>query len=135
MKVIPYLNFNGNCKDALNYYTRIFSGEIIFVQTYGEAPKEAHMDVPDEYKDKIMHAQIKFGDNLLYFSDTAPGTKIKNANNVYISIDFDNENNIDRVYDNFFDSSKVDMSLQKTFWSPKFSSLTDKYGFRWILSL
>lgn len=62
MKVYPYLGFKGNCEEALNFYKEAFDGEILRLGRYGESP----MKTPEEFKDKIMHARLKFGDTLIH---------------------------------------------------------------------
>ena len=134
MKIIPYLVFNGECKDALNYYKRIFDGEISYLQTYGEMPPQDDMQVPEDYKDKILHGEIKFGDNSLYFSDAIPIMKVKSGSNLSLTVSCESENEIITIYDKFYDTSKVEMPLQDTFWNAKFATLVDKYGYKWSLN-
>src|SRR5271168_1458164 len=68
MQISPYLQFAGNCREAFTAYAKILGGEITFMMTHEEAP----METPDGWRDKIMHASLKFGDNHVMGSDCPP---------------------------------------------------------------
>ena len=70
MKVNPYLTFDGDCEEAFKVYEKVLGGKIVAMMTHRDTPAEAH--VPAEWRDKILHARLVFGDNVLMASDAPP---------------------------------------------------------------
>jgi PhnB protein len=129
-QAVPYLTFNGNAKEALEYYKEMIEGEITGLQTFGEAD----YPTPPEIDDKLMHARFVKGDLLLMVSDTFPGSEVQAGSNISLVLEFDSEEEIQKIYDRLSAQSKVHMELQDTFWGAKFAKLTDPYGITWDLN-
>ena len=72
MPVLVYLNFDGNCRDALEFYRSVFGGEYMMITTFGEGPDD--IGIADSDKDKIMHATLMIGDGVIMASDTPSRT-------------------------------------------------------------
>ncbi|MDE0080415.1 MAG: hypothetical protein OXO50_23045, partial [Caldilineaceae bacterium] len=70
MTLSIYLNFDGNCRDAFDFYRSVFGGDFIHISTFSEGPDD--MPVSDEDKDRIMHVSLPIGDSVLMGSDTSP---------------------------------------------------------------
>ena len=128
--ISPYLFFQGNCEDALNFYQQAFDGEIVALQRFGDAS----MPVEDDYKQKIMHAELKFGDNHLMFSDGAPHKEVTKGDNVHLNISFSDEANLRKTWEVLAQEGNVHMDIQDTFWGAIFGQLEDKYGIRWMMN-
>lgn len=126
-----YLTFNGNCKEAVEFYKSVFGGEIISSQTFGEA---GMLTDDAEYKDQIMHCQYKSGDIYLMASDNMKGHPFNAGNNVALSIDYKDGSDMDKDFNALATGGAVDMPLQVTFWNAKFGMLTDKFGIRWMMN-
>ncbi len=75
MRVNPYLTFDGDCEEAFKVYEKVLGGKIVAMMTHRDTPAEAH--VPAEWRDKILHARLVFGDNVLMASDAPPGRQKK----------------------------------------------------------
>lgn len=131
MKLVAYLNFNGNAEEALKKYQSIFGGEITYMQRYKDAPD---MGVSDAYKEKVLHARLLFGDNLIFVSDNFEGAPPLVSGNITLSMNFDDEATIDRVYAALKDGGTVEMPLEDTFWNAKYASIVDAYGIPWSLN-
>jgi PhnB protein len=131
MKLLPYLYFGGNAKEALEFYKDILGAEITSIQYFKDVPG---MDIEEGHKDKVMHAELKFGDNLIYISDDMQSDNVEVGSKVYLHIEFDNEADILRVYEAFAKEGQVGMSLQDTFWNAKYGSVTDKFKTQWSLN-
>lgn len=71
MKLYPHLAFNGECEAAFRFYARCFGGEIITMLAYGDSPMAEQ--APPEWRGKILHATLNFGDNVVAGSDSLPG--------------------------------------------------------------
>ncbi|RIW38924.1 VOC family protein [Bacillus salacetis] len=129
-QAIPYLIFNGNALDALEYYKEVFEGEITDLQTFGEAD----YPTPPEAEDRIIHARFKKGDLLLMASDTFPGSEVQTGSNLSLVLEFESEEEIKEVYDRLSARSKIHMELQDTFWGAKYAKVKDPYGITWDLN-
>jgi PhnB protein len=130
--IVPYLNFNGNAKDALDFYSKIFDGKVLFQQTFGESPMAAEM--PADFKDKVMHATFQAGDLTFMVSDSMPGQAVTAGTNISLSLNFKTVGDIDKTFDAFSDGANIAMPLQDTFWGAKFGMLTDKFGINWMFN-
>ena len=130
MKLFPYLNFNGNCEEALNFYKEAFDGEIIQLGRYGESP----MKSPEEIKDKIIHGRLQFGDVLIMASDAMNKNGVNNGDNISLSIECDTNDQLEKVFTKMSEGGKITMPLHDQFWGAKFGMLTDKFGFHWMFN-
>jgi PhnB protein len=130
MKMNPYITFAGTAEEALNLYKDVFDGEIKDLGRFGDS----QMDVSDDYKQKIMHARLVFGDNLLMVSDGMQGQPVSTDSNVHLSLDMDDEQKMDEIFEKLSNGGKVTMPLQDTFWGAKFGMLVDKFGVSWMFN-
>lgn len=128
--ISPYLFFPGNCEEAINFYKKAFNGELVGMQRFGDAS----MPVDDDYKEKIMHAELKIGSQSLMFSDGAPHKEINPGDNVQLNISFSNETNLRLTWGKLSEEGKIHMDLQDTFWGALFGQVEDKFGIRWMLN-
>ncbi|MBL7785762.1 MAG: VOC family protein [Chitinophagales bacterium] len=134
MQLVPYLNFQGNCEEALQFYARCFNGEIVSLIRFGDSP----MPDTETYSQKIMHAQLKFGQVLVMASDNVQGPACQAGSMVHLSIDFpqqtENGKDMDTIFQELAEGGTVTMPLQKTFWNAYFGMLTDRYGICWMFN-
>lgn len=130
MKLCPYLGFQGNCEEALNFYKEAFDGEIFQLGRYGEST----METAEEFKDKIMHARLKFGDTLIMFSDMMGEKDADAGNMISLSIECNGIDQLEKVFSKMSAGGKVTMPLQDQFWGARFGMLTDKFGIHWMFN-
>jgi PhnB protein len=131
MKLHPYLNFAGNTEEVLNFYKDALNGEIDMVSRYGESP----MPVDDDYKQKIMHSRLKFGDdNVIMMSDAMKGRPVNVGGNIQLSIGTHDEEKTKKIFDALSAGGTVMMPLAKQFWGATFGMLKDKFGVDWMLN-
>jgi len=128
--IIPYLTFNGNASEALDFYAAALNGQVVYKQTYGESPVES---APED-KGKIMHASFKAGDLNFLVSDGNAANQVSGGNNLSLSLNFANLEDINKTFAALSEGGKVTMELQDTFWGARFGMLTDKYGFNWMFN-
>jgi PhnB protein len=126
----PYFTFDGNARDALEYYKEVFGGEVLGIQTFGEADYPS----PPEMDDKVMHAQFKKGDFLFMASDCFIGHTVDVGNNISLVLEFESEEEIQNIYDKLSQNGSVLMELQDTFWGAKYGKVKDPYGVIWDLN-
>lgn len=128
--IIPYLNFNGNAAEALEFYSKALNGEVLFKQTFGESPMES----PEEQKNKIMHASFKAGNLHFMVSDTMPGQPVNSGSNLSLSLNFEDADEMNKTFTALAEGGKITMELQDTFWGARFGMLQDKFGFNWMFN-
>jgi PhnB protein len=124
----PYLVTNGNGKEAIAWYEETLSAKVLSVQTFGEMPGDRKHPIPEEAKDRILHAALQVGNSLLMLSDTFPGKPYQIGNQVTIAISVDNADLAKQIFDKLQQGGEVNMPLQETFWSPAYGTVTDKFG-------
>lgn len=129
MKLIAYLSFKGNCEEALNFYKEALKGEIFYIMRYREAP----MEIPEDFKEKVIHAAMKFGENEIYFSDIFQG-EVSDGGHVSLNINMDSKDQVDDVFAKLSEGGHVDMDPQETFWGAYYTSFRDRFGVQWGLN-
>lgn len=132
-----YLTFNGNCKEAFDFYTEVFDAKVLHSSTFGEMPPQKDQPLPDEMKDKIMHISIQLSDEAIIMgSDTGGewGANFKQGNNFSISINADSKEQANDLFAKLSEGGNVTMPIQDTFWGSYFGSLADRYGVQWMIS-
>jgi PhnB protein len=130
MNLNPYIMFSGQAEEALNFYKEVLGGQIQLISRYGDAP----MDVPDNYKDKLMHATMTIEGNHLMLSDSFPGKPVTAGNNVHLSLNFNDTGKLDSVFARLAEGGNVTMPVDNTFWGARFGMLTDKFGINWMFN-
>lgn len=128
----PYLFFNGRCEEALDFYRRALGAEIVMLSRFGESPEPGMAGPGNE--NKIMHASFRIGQTLVMASDgrCEGGMKFEGFS---LAISPRDEAEAERVFMALADGGKVETPLTKTFWSPKFGMLEDRFGVGWMVSV
>ena len=132
MKLIPYLNFAGNCREAMEFYASILNAEIDFMQTHGESAIADQ--VPPEHRDAVLHASLKGDAYYLMASDAAPGTECK-AGSSHVALVVDTVDEAERVFAALSEDATITMPLEETFFSKRFGMLTDRFGTPWMIDV
>ncbi len=129
--VSPYLNFNGNCCQAMLFYKDVFGGELALM-TFGDGP----MEVPESAKDKIMHATLVQNGVVIMAADSnMPGQAAAIiGSNISLSIDCTSLDEIERYYASLAEGGQITMPIQDTFWGARFAMVTDKFGIGWLFN-
>ena len=128
--IIPYLNFNGNAREALSFYESALNGTISQLGTFGEAP----MAQEESMKDKILHAILEAGSLKFMVSDCPPGTTVKSGDQVSLSLNFTEAQELETVFTALSAGGTVTMPLQDTFWGARFGMAQDKFGVHWMFN-
>lgn len=130
MQVQPYLNFDGRCDEAIEFYRRALGAEVTFLMRFKEAPDPA-MVTPGS-AEKVMHASLRIGDATVLASDGRCGGEAK-FHGIALTISVPDEATADRVFTALADGGQVQMPLEKTFFSPRFGMLADRFGVGWMV--
>jgi PhnB protein len=130
----PYLFFNGRCEEAMQFYKKALGAEVLFAMRYKECPEPKPGMVPAGFENKIMHTTFQVGPNTLMASDACSEDKVS-YEGFSLSISVGTEAEADRAFNALAEGGKVKMPLMKTFWSPRFGMLEDKFGIGWMVSV
>ena len=134
MTLSIYLNFNGNCRQAFDFYRSVFGGDYISFSTFGEGPDD--MGMPEDEKDHIMHVTLPIGDSVLMGSDTSAafGPPHQAGNNFSVSCHPNSREETDRLFAGISEGGTVTMPLDDMFWGSYFGSCVDKFGVPWMFN-
>jgi PhnB protein len=129
-----YVNFNGNCREAVEFYAKVFGTEKPQIMTFGETPPNPEFTLPEEAKNLVMHTRLNIDGSTVMFSDVFPGMPFVAGNNISLSIVNTNIEEIKSLFHKLKEGGTVGMELQETFWSKCYGSLKDKFGIEWQLN-
>ena len=135
MPVEVFINFSGNCRQAVEFYAKVFDCEAPKLMTYGDMPPNP--DFPpfsEEVKNRVMYTSLNIAGNTVMFSDTTPEMPFVGGNNINITVGDKDVDKIKLWFDRLKDGAAIHMELQKTFWSDCYGMLVDKFGIPWQLS-
>ena len=134
MSVDVFINFNGNCREAVEFYAQVFGTEKPQFMTFGDAPPEPGAVLPENAKHLIIHTQLTVMGSRVMFSDIFPGMPFVVGNNINLSIISASMDEIKTLFDKLKEGGSIGMELQETFWSKYFGSVTDKFGIQWLFN-
>lgn len=132
MQMNPYLGFNGQCETAFKFYEKVFGGKIVMMMKYGDSPMADK--TPPEVKDKIMHARITVGDEVLLMGSDAPPQMYEPMTGMSVAVSIDKPADADRIFAALAEGGTVRMPIQETFWAQRFGMLTDQFGTPWMVN-
>jgi len=133
--VQPYLFFNGRCEEAVEFYKKALGAEVMMTMRYKESPEPPPPGmVPPGFENKIMHTSFRVGQTVVMASDgcSLDGAKFEGFS---LSLAVSTPAEVDRFFNALAEGGKVGMPLAKTFWSPRFGMVTDKFGVGWMVTV
>ncbi len=137
-KVNAYLNFNGNCEEAFNFYKSIFGGEFPYIGRYKDMPPmEGQPPLPESEQNKIMHVSLPISEEtILMGADTMTGfgPETSFGNNISLILSPDTKDEADRLFNELSAGGAITMPIETTFWGAYFGMLIDKFGINWMIS-
>lgn len=128
MAISTFINFNGNCREAVEFYAGAFGVKTNHFMTFDQMPGG---EVNPADKDKIVYTYLTVGGGALMFCDFPSEMEFHPGNNVNPMISFDGKDKVKEVFAKLSEGGKVDMELQQTFWSKLYGKVTDKFGVIW----
>jgi PhnB protein len=133
--VQPYLYFNGTCEEAVEFYKEAIGAEIQFTMRFKESPEPPPPGmVPPGFENKIMHTSFRVGQTIVMASDGC-STEKPVFEGFSLSLSVATEAEAERAFNALAAGGQVKMPLTKTFWSPRFGMLTDRFGIGWMVSV
>ncbi|HEX5313832.1 MAG TPA: VOC family protein [Gammaproteobacteria bacterium] len=130
MKLNSYLHFDGDCKQAFEFYAETLGGKLEGVHLWADMPGE---DVPPERRDKIMHASLRVGEELLMGSDSPP-EYYEEPKGFSVTLNIDDATEAERIFKALARDGKVSMPFAKTFFAEGFGMVTDRFGIPWMVN-
>ena len=126
----PYLSFDGNARQAMEFYGTVFGGEAT-LSTFGE-----YGDTSAPGAEKIMHAQLETpAGYTLMAADTPPGMPFTPGNTITVSLSGDDEDELRGYWDKLSDGGAVALPLEKQMWGDVFGMCTDRFGVAWMVNI
>ncbi len=134
VKLISYINFNGNAREAAEFYHSVFGGKLD-IATFADFASD-DMPVSDEDKDKVMHGYLRGESGIeLMLSDTPSTMEYSEGMRITLAINCDDEAVAREYWDKLTAGGSVTMPLVKSMWNSTFGMFTDKFGIGWMFDI
>jgi PhnB protein len=131
MHLNTYLFFDGQCEAAFSFYEKLLGGKITAMMPHAGTPAEN--SVPKEWREKIIHARLVIGDQVLMGSDAPPAHE-QQPQGFSVSIGVSDPAEAERIFRALEENGKVTMPLGETFWATRFGMLVDRFGIPWMVN-
>ncbi len=133
MALNVYMIFDGDCRQAVEYYGQVFGSEPR-IMSFGDAPRNPEFPIPEEAKNLVMHAELMISGSRVMFCDNLSGRPYVKGNNIELTVVTTDIDEVKSIFNKLKEGGKVEMELQETFWSKCYGKLTDKFGVEWQVS-
>ena len=128
IKLEIYVNYPGNCEEAFRFYEQHLGGKITMMMTHQQQPGGA--DVPENWKNAILHARLEIGDTSLLGADIPNAEPMRSA---YLTLRLETAEDTERIYGLLSEGGQIFMKLEETFYASRFAMLRDRFGTSWML--
>ena len=132
MTIQPYLFFNGRCEEALDFYKKTLGANIDMMMRFSENPDACTAGMMPKDTSTIMHAAFRIGDAMVMCSDGVQDDK-PNFQGFSLSLTVANEAEADKAFNALAKEGQIQMPIGKTFFSPRFGCVADKFGVSWMV--
>ncbi len=133
IQVVPYLNFDGACAEAFDFYTKLFDGKITFLMSFGDSPMKDHVPVEDH--GAILHATLELPGGQTIQGSDAPGDRYHKPAGFAVSITLDTVEQAHHVFKELTKGGVETMAIQETFWAKAFGMVTDRFAIPWMINV
>jgi PhnB protein len=134
MQLNSHLHFSGQCEEAFKYYEKVLSGKIQGLFRYEGAPGTEGQQVPESWRNKVMHATMAIGDQLLMGMD-APPERFHKPQGFHVNIGVKDVAEGKKIFEALSENGNVVMPFGPTFWSPGFAMFVDRFGTPWMVNV
>lgn len=128
----PYLTYNGNCREAMQFYCDRLGASLQMLMRIGDAPMADQ--IPADQHDRVMHARIQLNGLVLMASDAMSGFPFEGYKGFSLSLNPTDPAEAERLFAALADGGTVTMALDKTFWARLFGTVTDRFGVPWMVN-
>lgn len=136
-QINPYINFNGNCEEAFNFYKSVFGGEFPMISRFKDMPPAEGQPAMNVDGEKIMHVSLPISKETVLMGSDIGGEWAKHSvvgNNIQLSVNAETEEEANRIFNGLSEGGRVTMPLDKTFWGALFGMFIDKFGIYWMVN-
>jgi PhnB protein len=130
MKILTYLNYGGNCREAFQFYEKHLGGKIVMMMTQDQQPNADK--VPADWKKAILHARMEVGETTLLAADVSPD-RFQPMRSAYLSLMADSIDQAERYYALLSEGGQIFMPMEETFFANRFAMLRDRFGTSWMI--
>jgi PhnB protein len=135
MQIQPYLFFNGRCEEAVQFYQKALGAKVEMLMRYKDSPEPPPPGmVPPGSENKVMHASLRVRDAVIMASDGDCNGKPK-FEGISLSLSVTDANEADKLFNALAEGGQVQMPMGKTFWSPRFGMVADRFGVGWMINV
>ena len=131
MQLELFINFDGNCREALDFYAKVFKSDAENLMTYADSPPDPNHPIAEADKDLIMYANMRIGGVTVMFMDMPSGLPLVIGNNITPTVSTDNKDEITRMFNELKEGGEVYVELGQAFFSEWYGMVKDKYGVIW----
>jgi PhnB protein len=131
MLVQPYLFFDGRCEEAMEFYRKALDAKVVTLARFKDSP-DPSMCMPGIDPNKVMHACFRVGDTTMMASD-GQCTGQARFQGFSLSLTVPDAAKAEQVFTALGDGGQVQMPLNKTFFSPRFGMVADRFGVSWMV--
>ncbi|MDD2769578.1 MAG: VOC family protein [Methylococcus sp.] len=132
MQIQPYLFFDGRCDEAIEFYRSTLGAEVTMLLRFKDSPEPPQCALPADAEDKVMHASLRIGETTLLVADGMCCGQ-PSFQGFSLTLTVANENEADRLFAALADGGQVQLPLAKTFFSPRFGMVADRFGVSWMV--
>jgi PhnB protein len=133
MRVQPYLFFDGRCEEAIEFYRKMLGAEVLMLMRFRDSPDPPPPGmIPPGSEDKVMHASLRIGETEVMASDGRCMGE-PSFQGVSLSLSVPSEADADRLFNLLAEGGQVQMPIGKTFFSPRFGMVSDRFGVSWMV--
>lgn len=131
MRLNTYINFNGRCEEAMQYYEKHLGAKISDIMKWNQMPgPDAAKYTPPGFSDKVLHARMTLADSFIMAADVPSAEPMRSA---YLTLSLDSSPEAERVYAALADGGEVFMAIGETFFAHRFGQLRDRFGINWMI--
>ncbi|PTM58136.1 VOC family protein [Desmospora activa] len=129
LQFTPFIMLNGNANEAIRFYEQALGAQVVFKQTFGDAPEEeSNPPMTEEAKKRIAHSVLVVGEAELFVSDSSPDQPLERGDQVNICITVEDKTKAEQIYEALRPNGKVLLPLQPIYFSPAYGMVTDQFG-------
>lgn len=133
LQPIPYLSFDGKCREAMHFYEKTFGGKIRVMMSGADSPMGSQ--IPNQFADRIINAQLELpGGAMLYGGDAPAHIPYEAMKGISIALNYSSVEEGEAAFNALSQGGTVTMPYSPTFWAKKFGMLVDRFGINWIIN-
>ena len=134
--VNAYINFEGTCEEAFNFYKTVFGTEFAILNRFSEMPPQEGMELSEAEMNMIMHVSLPISKECVLMGSDLAGewaTNLQVGNNITLSISAESKDQADHFFQKLSEGGKVTMPMDNTFWGSYYGMCTDRFDIHWMI--